>query len=122
MFDLSRRVAWIAAGLGLALAGCTAPAPQASQALPLAQGVSYGTIVAIRSDAVGDARATILGAIGNPGLAGTPPIGNPMEFIIHEDNAPAPISVVQSNDRNFQAGDRIMLTRGPRITIARSGS
>ncbi len=76
-----------------------------------------------------DVRGNILGAVGGAivgGLVGTvaenaASRGQAVEFIIQEDNAPAPISVVQTNEENFVPGERILLTRGSRTRIARVG-
>ncbi len=77
-----------------------------------------------------DVRGNILGAVGGAivgGLVGTVvdssvSTGEAVEFIIQEDNAAAPISVVQSNELNFTPGERILLTRGVRARIARVGA
>ncbi len=74
-----------------------------------------------------DPRANILGAIGGAiigGIAGTAAEGavnkgEAVEFIIQEDNAPNPISVVQTNEDGFRPGERVALTRGARTRIAR---
>jgi outer membrane lipoprotein SlyB len=74
----------------------------------------------------GDPRMNILGAIGGAilgGLAGSAVEGsarvaNAVEFIIREDNGQT-ISVVQTNEEGFQAGERVVLTRGARTRIAR---
>ena len=76
-----------------------------------------------------DARANVLGAVGGAivgGVAGTmvehaASTGTAMEFIIREDNGNT-ISVVQTNENNFQPGERIVLTRGARTRIARVSS
>jgi len=68
----------------------------------------------------------ILGAIGGAiigGLAGTmaersATTGEAMEFIIREDDGQT-ISVVQTNEERFQAGERVVLTRGARTRIGR---
>lgn len=77
-----------------------------------------------------DVRGNILGAIDGAivgGLVGTAVESSvsteqAVEFIIQEDNAAAPISVVQSNELNFRLGERILLTRGARTRIARVGA
>ena len=109
--------------------------------------ISYGTLVSMRGitlqnpstgagtlggtavSGVG-VRGNILGAVGGAivgGLAGTAVESSvsteqAVEFIIQEDNAAAPISVVQSNELNFRLGERILLTRGARTRIARVGA
>lgn len=77
----------------------------------------------------GDARGNILGAVGGAlvgGLVGTVAEGSlnkgqAVEFIIQEDNAPQPISVVQTNEENFRPGERVILSRGARTRLARAG-
>ena len=73
------------------------------------------------------ARAGIIGAVGGAilgGLAGSAAEkslsgGNAVEFIIREDNGQT-ISVVQTNEENFQSGERVILSRGARTRIARA--
>ncbi len=73
----------------------------------------------------GDRRTNILGALGGAvigGLVGTAAeksasTGEAIEFIIQEDNAPQPISVVQTNEENFRPGQRVVLTRGDRTRL-----
>jgi outer membrane lipoprotein SlyB len=75
-----------------------------------------------------DVRGNILGAVGGAivgGLAGSAiesqvSTGSAIEFIIREDNGQT-ISVVQTNEDQFRPGDRIVLTRGARTRIARTG-
>ncbi len=75
----------------------------------------------------GDPRAGIIGAVGGAilgGLAGSAAEkslsgGNAVEFIIREDNGQT-ISVVQTNEENFQSGERVILSRGARTRIARA--
>lgn len=97
--------------------------------------ISHGIIVSMRDVTLrrpsgGDVRGTILVAIGATSpdaqvgavadrLVST---GQVVELIIQEDNAPAPISVVQTNELNFKPGERIVLTRGARARIARAGA
>jgi len=74
--------------------------------------------------------ANILGAVGGAligGLAGnaienSAGRGQAIEFIIQEDGAPQPISVVQTNEDDFRPGERVVLTRGARTRIARVGA
>ena len=75
----------------------------------------------------GDPRVNTLGAIGGAilgGLAGTAVersvnTGEAMEFIIREDDGQT-VSVVQTNEERFQAGERVVLTRGARTRIGRA--
>ena len=75
----------------------------------------------------GDPRMRILGAIGGAivgGLAGSAAegalsTGQAMEFIIREDSGQT-VSVVQTNEENFQPNERIVLTRGARTRSART--
>jgi outer membrane lipoprotein SlyB len=74
-----------------------------------------------------DPRANFIGAIGGAilgGVVGTAvekdaSTGQAVEFIIQEDNAPQPISVVQTNEDNFHPGERIIISRGARTRLAR---
>ncbi|MCW3473086.1 outer membrane lipoprotein [Limobrevibacterium gyesilva] len=76
-----------------------------------------------------DVRGNILGAVGGAiigGIAGSAvekgvSTGSAVEFIIREDNGQT-ISVVQTNEDGFRPGERVMLTRGARTRIARTGS
>lgn len=112
--------------------------------------VSYGVIVSMRPVAIqgrygagalggavaggaagsyigGDPRANILGALGGAivgGLVGagveqSATSGQAVEFIIREDSGQT-ISVVQTNEENFQPNERVVLTRGGRTRIARA--
>ena len=74
----------------------------------------------------GDIRSNIIAAIGGAiigGIAGTAvessvSRGNAVEFIIREDSGQT-ISVVQTNEEDFQPSERVVLTRGARTRIAR---
>ncbi len=118
------------------MTGC-APGATVSAGGPLdgaADRMSYGTIVSMRSvERSGvergqtgrpvsspDVRGTILVAVGAP-EAGTQG-GETVEFILLEDHAAAPISVVQDNAQDFRPGERVALSRGARLRLARSGS
>jgi outer membrane lipoprotein SlyB len=112
--------------------------------------VSYGVIVSMRPVAIqgrygagalggavaggaagsyigGDPRANILGALGGAlvgGIVGAGveqgvTSGQAVEFIIREDSGQT-ISVVQTNEENFQPNERVVLTRGARTRIARA--
>ncbi len=121
--------------VALGVAGC-APGATVSAGGPQdgADRMSYGTIVSMRiiersgvergqtgrPVSSPDVRGTILVAVGAP-EAGTQG-GGTVEFIILEDNAMAPISVVQDNAQDFRPGERVALSRGARTRLARSGS
>jgi len=74
----------------------------------------------------GDPRVNILAAIGGAiigGLAGSAversaTSGEAVEFIIREDSGQT-VSVVQTNEEQFQSGERVVLTRGARTRIGR---
>lgn len=74
----------------------------------------------------GGARAHVLGAVGGAiigGLAGSAieqgaSVGYAVEFIIREDSGQT-ISVVQTNEEDFQPGERVLLTRGARTRLSR---
>ena len=103
--------------------------------------LSYGTIVSTRGVVVqtqntgvgamggtagsfigrNDVRAHILGAIGGYAAENAVSTSQAVELIIQEDNAGAPISVVQTNEDDFHPGERVVLSRGVRTRIARAG-
>lgn len=74
-----------------------------------------------------DPRANILGAVAGAivgGVAGNAAEGalgkgTAIEFVIREDNGRT-ITVVQTNEDNFQPGERVVLSRGARTRIARA--
>ncbi len=74
-----------------------------------------------------DPRANILGAVAGAiigGVAGTAAegalsSGTAVEFVIREDDGRT-ITVVQTNEDNFQPGERVVLSRGARTRIARA--
>lgn len=92
-------------------------------------GATTGAVAggAIGSTIGGDWRANVLGAVGGALIGGV--VGNAVEnqvgtgqaveFIIREDNGQT-ISVVQTNEDNFQPGERVTLIFGERTRIARS--
>ena len=73
-----------------------------------------------------DVRGNILGAIGGAivgGVVGSAvegglSQGQAVEFIIRDDSGQT-ISVVQTNEENFQVGERVVITRGARTRLAR---
>ncbi len=115
----------VLAGLLLLLGAC-APTATVPTALPAATAgqLSYGTIVSVRPVTVSASgpgpRADIFGAIGmaGPGQNGDKAV----EFIIREDGAAQPISVVQTGEDGLVPGQRVILTRGTRTRIARAGA
>ncbi len=105
----------------LAIAACApqhAAPPTTSQDVGPTPALSYGTIVSIRPASVQADSAgvsDILLAIGARGDAGA---GRAVEFIVHEDFAPAPISVVQTDEDNFRLGERVTVAHGARTRLA----
>ena len=73
-----------------------------------------------------DVRGNILGAIGGAivgGVVGSAvegglSQGQAVEFILRDDSGQT-ISVVQTNEENFQVGERVVITRGARTRLAR---
>ncbi len=73
-----------------------------------------------------DVRGNILGAIGGAivgGVVGSAvegglSQGQAVEFILRDDSGQT-ISVVQTNEENFQVGERVIITRGARTRLAR---
>jgi outer membrane lipoprotein SlyB len=110
----------------LLLAACAAPPPPPPPvaAAPIV-GVSYGEIVSVRTVAIpaGAAAlpANLLGALGaSQATAGASAAR--MEFIVKLDNTPQPVSIVQVNPDNLRPGERVALTYGDRVRIARAGT
>lgn len=120
------RTAQISTGTIMSMRGVVVQAPQSGVGTfgGAALGGVAGSFIG-RNDVAGN----ILGAIGGAligGFVGTAAEGSlaqgqAVEFIIQEDNAPQPISVVQSNEDNFRPGERILLTRGSRTRISHAG-
>ncbi len=130
----------------LAVAACVAPQPaaipQGGVAIGPAAPLSYGKIISMRpvitqATATGggglagqrDIRGNILGAVDNGVVGGTGRAvensraqGQAFEFIIREDNAADPISVVQSGAGDFHPGERVVLTRGERTSFVHPGA
>lgn len=126
----------------LALAGCAARQPAAPPAAAAANrpdgtAARTGTIVAIRplgalrpGAAPGDPRGSILGAVAGgvargPVQAGRKPAAGPgetiAEFIVRTDDGQPPVSVMQSDSAGLRLGQRVLLTGGARLRIARAG-
>ncbi len=114
--------------LALLLAGCAphaGPVADTSHQVPLG-GVEYGVIASLRPVAVpvDPAERRILAAIGmGPALnrdraANQAPPPSEMEFIIRADDGRT-LSVMQPNDQDFHAGERVALSPGPRTRVAR---
>jgi outer membrane lipoprotein SlyB len=104
-----------------ALLGMTACAPtqiEPAHGTTDIASISRGVIVSMRQlqprAARDDIRGSILAAIGS-----SADIGPAAEFIVREDNGQT-VSVVQTDDANFQPGDHVLLTRGPHTRIARA--
>jgi len=100
-----------------------AATPNAGQDFGRAADLTYGTIVSIRPASIpaGDAGVSnILLAIGGSGSppAGAGGRGRAVECIVHEDFAPGPISVVQSDGDNFRPGERVTIARGVRTRLS----
>jgi outer membrane lipoprotein SlyB len=108
----------------LDLAGCTpASAPPANapaQLLPQT-GMEYGVIASLRPVArpIGGPGTSILAAVGMGGAAGAQAaVPAETEFVIRSDDGRT-LSVMQSNDQNFHAGERVALSRGARTRVVR---
>ncbi len=81
-----------------------------------------GSFIGGRSPAanfVGAVGGAIVGGIVGSAVEKSATTGEAVEFIIQEDNAPQPISVVQTNEDNFRPGERVVLSRGARTRLAR---
>jgi outer membrane lipoprotein SlyB len=125
--SMRRTVLTLALVASLDLAGCSqASAPPANapaQSLPQA-GVEYGVIASLRPVArpIGGPGASILAAVGMGGAAGAQAaVPAETEFVIRADDGRT-LSVMQPNDQDFHAGERVALSRGARTRIVRLGS
>jgi outer membrane lipoprotein SlyB len=106
----------------LAIAACApqhAAPPTAGQDVGRAPALSYGTIVSIRPASVRADSAGVSDILVAIGARGDAVAGSAVEFIVHEDFAPAPISVVQTDAGSFRPGERVTITRGVRTRLAR---
>ncbi len=95
-------------------------------------GPGVGTLAGVAAGGIagsfigGGARSNLLGAIGGAVLGGVVGSaieggvsqGQAVEFIIREENGQT-ISVVQTNEEDLRAGDRVIMTRGARTRIGR---
>jgi len=106
----------------LGLAACApgrgnvvAAAPVVSHAAPL----SYGTILSMRPVAGANLAANFAKVLGG-GIAASSAAApaSVVEFIVQEDDAAQPISVVQPNDADFRAGARVVLSHGDHTRLA----
>ena len=61
----------------------------------------------------------IIGGLAGTAVERSVNTGEAMEFIIREDDGQT-VSVVQTNEERFQAGERVVLTRGARTRIGRA--
>jgi outer membrane lipoprotein SlyB len=71
-----------------------------------------------RANILGAVAGAVVGGLAGNAIEGSASTGNAVEFIIQEDGASQPISVVQTNEDNFQPGQRVMLTRGARTRLS----
>jgi hypothetical protein len=103
----------------LAVASCAAVGPVPTTAPP-ATTAGTATILTVRpivAAGTDDAawRAALLNGASEPAAPVQPNGGTLAEFIVRED-AGATLSIVQSNAAGLQAGDRVVVTRGPTST------
>ena len=116
--------------LALVLARCT-PAPKPVAAIPQPVPMEYGIIASLRPviqsgphPAATDPGASILAALGVGVPAGAGAATGETEFVIRADDGRT-LSIMQANDKNFRAGQRVALRAGPRmqvVSLAGSGS
>ncbi len=111
-------------GIVVAVAGCAAkPATVAAPAV--ATGVSYGTIMSIRPVVMNTGKgADLLSAIGGVPSSDVQNFsrGQEMEIIVQMEGEAKPISVVQGNEMQFRAGDRVLIARDGRTRLRRPGA
>ena len=75
----------------------------------------------VTANIIGAVGGAILGGVAGSAIEGSASRGQAMEFIIREDSAPQPITVVQTNEEGFRPGERIAILRTDRTRIARTG-
>jgi outer membrane lipoprotein SlyB len=71
-----------------------------------------------RGNILGAVAGAVIGGVAGNAIENSASQGNAVEFIIQEDGAPQPISVVQTNEENFRPGERVLLTRGARTRLS----
>ena len=72
-----------------------------------------------RANILGAVAGAIVGGVAGSAAEGSLSQGTAVEFVIREDNGRT-ITVVQTNEDNFQPGERVVLSRGARTRIARA--
>jgi hypothetical protein len=122
MTDLIRHGLRAALLLALVLASCS-PAPKQVAAIPQPVPMQYGIIASLRpvlqgppSGVATDPGARILAAIGVGVPAGAGSAPGEAEFVIRADDGRT-LSIMQANDKNFRAGQRVALRGGPRMQV-----
>lgn len=72
-----------------------------------------------RSNALAGIGGAILGGMAGNAIGSTVSQGQAVEFIVREDRG-GDIAVVQTNELGLQPGDRVMISRGDRVRLARA--
>jgi outer membrane lipoprotein SlyB len=72
-----------------------------------------------RSNALAGIGGAILGGMAGNAIGNTVSQGQATEFIVREDRG-GDIAVVQTNELGLQPGDRVMISRGDRVRLARA--
>ncbi len=105
--------------------------PVTLQNRPTGVGAVGGAVAGgVAGSMIGRGGGSVLAAVGGAVLGGvlgnavesSASTGDAVEFIIQEDNAPQPISVVQTNEDNFRPGERVILSRGARTRISHTSN
>jgi outer membrane lipoprotein SlyB len=106
----------------LVLASCS-PAAKPVAAVPQPAPMEYGIIASLRpvlqaapNGVATDPGARILAAIGVGVPAGVGTAPGEAEFVIRADDGRT-LSIMQANDKNFRAGQRVALSGGPRMQV-----
>ncbi len=89
-------------------------APVASHAAPL----SYGTILSMRPVVGANLAANFAHVLGGVQPSAVRAPASAVEFIVQEDDALQPISVVQPNDADLHTGARVVLSHGDHTRLA----
>ncbi|HZF75815.1 MAG TPA: hypothetical protein VE033_08300, partial [Acetobacteraceae bacterium] len=72
-----------------------------------------------RSNALAGIGGALAGGLAGSAIEGGISSGTAIEFIVREDQG-GDIAVVQTNEDALQVGDRVFLSRGDRVRIARA--
>lgn len=73
-----------------------------------------------RARAVGGVLGAAIGAVGGGLIENAATSGQAVEFVIRMDNSRSDTAIVQTNEDNFQVGERVAVTFGDRARLMRA--